>query len=198
MTICSKVVSHVLTIRSQFFGRPYPVRVRILNYEIYIVQGAKNIKALFKNSWACTTIPFTKFALGYAFGMSPKALTVYDKDDSGAGHIPLAGSTVEARNRIDYRDHQSVIRLLEGQGLTPFWNRFAKDITTRLHDLQLCLSVDWESRPDLMRVVEDEATYSIVNALCGPHLLRLSPAFLRDYWEFDRNLQTYLQGKRCL
>jgi hypothetical protein len=184
--------------RSQFFARPHPVRVKILNYEFYTVQGSQNIKALFKNSWACTSLPFIKFALGYAFGLPSKALAVYDRDDSGGGHIPHADSTVEAKNRIDYRGHQSMIRFLEGQGLTPFWNRFAKDITTRLHNLHTRLSADWESRKDLMRMVEDEATHSIVNALCGPHLLRLSPTFLRDYWDFDRNLQTYLQGKRCV
>ena len=45
-----------------------------------------------------------------------------------------------------------------------------------------------------MKFVGDETTVSILNALCGPWLLGLNPNFLQDYWEFDRNLQTYLQG----
>jgi hypothetical protein len=191
----SKTFDYLLIIHSQFFRRPYPVRVKILHYEFYVVQGAQNIKALFKNSWACTSVPFVKFALGYAFGLPSKALALYDKDDSGGGHVPHADSTVEARNRIDYLSHQAMIRFLEGKGLTPLWNRFAGDITTRLHDLHSSLSADWESRLNLISIVEDETTSSIISALCGPHLLRLSPSFLRDFWEFDRNLQTYLQGR---
>jgi hypothetical protein len=184
----------VLIRRSQFFGRAHPVRVRVLTYEFYVVQGAQNIKALFKNSGVCTSIPFVKFALGYAFGLPSKALALYDKDDSGGGQTPHTDSTVEARNRIDYRVHQSMTRFLEGKGLPPFWKRFSAEITTRLHDMHSRLDSDWGFRADLMGVVEEEATGSIVNALCGSHLLRLSPNFLHDFWGFDRNLQTYLQG----
>jgi hypothetical protein len=184
----------MLMTQSQFFGRAHPVRVKILHYEFYVVQGTQNIRVLFKNSWACTSIPFIKFALGYAFGLPSKALALYDKDDSGGGHKPHTDSTVEARNRVSYRVHQSMVRFLEGKELIPFWNRFAEDITTRLHDLQSRLDVDWAYRSDLMKIVEEEATSSILNAMCGPHLLRLSPNFLHDFWIFDCNLQTYLQG----
>lgn len=162
-----------------------------------MLRGAENVKALFKASWACTSIPFVKFALGYAFGLPAKALRLYDRDDSGGGHTPHPGSTVEAHNRIDYRVYQSLIRFLEGKGLVPFWNRFADNVTQQLHGMRdrLGSSDDgWEYRADLMQVVGDEATVSILNALCGPYLLKLNPHFLQDYWDFDRNLQTYLQG----
>lgn len=51
-----------------------------------------------------------------------------------------------------------------------------------------------EDHADLMKFVGDEATASMLNALCGPCLLSLNPSFMQDFWEFDRNLQTYLQG----
>ncbi|KAI3331580.1 cytochrome P450 [Xylariaceae sp. AK1471] len=177
-----------------FFQSEHPVRVKILTQEFYVTRGPENIKALFKSSWACTSIPFVKFALGYAFGLPAKALSLYDKDDSGGGHVPHPGSTVEARNRIDYRVHQSLARFLEGKGLVPFWNRFADNITHKLHSLHDRIGSDWEYHADLMKVVGDETTVSILNALCGPYLLSLNPHFLQDYWNFDRNLQTYLQG----
>ncbi|KAF2468300.1 cytochrome P450 [Lindgomyces ingoldianus] len=169
-----------------FFQRSHPVRVKILNYEFYVVQGAENIKVIFKNSWACTSVPFVKFALGYAFGLPPKALSLYDKDNSGSGRVPHPDSTVEARNRVDYRVYQTLVKLLEGKGLLPFWSRFADDITTRMCTLQSRFEgSDWEHCTDLMRLVGDEATISFVNALCGPHLLRLNPTFLQDFWDFD-------------
>ncbi|KAL1606180.1 hypothetical protein SLS60_003581 [Paraconiothyrium brasiliense] len=74
--------------RTSFFQCAHPVRVKIFTYEVYVVRGPDNIKALFKNSWACTSIPFVKFALGYAFGLPRRALNLYDKDDSGGGHVP--------------------------------------------------------------------------------------------------------------
>ncbi|KAI2615584.1 cytochrome P450 [Hypoxylon sp. NC1633] len=184
----------MLTCRSNFFQTAHPVLVKILTQEFYVVRGAENVKALFKGSWACTSIPFVKFALGYAFGLPAEALSLYDKDDSGGGHVPYPGSTVEARNRIDYRVHQSLNRFLEGKGLLPFWSRFEGNITQRLHRLYDRLGSDWDYHDDLMKVVGDEATVSILNALCGPYLLSLNPNFLQDYWDFDRNLQTYLQG----
>ncbi|KAI0122342.1 cytochrome P450 [Daldinia grandis] len=180
--------------RKNFFQSEHPVLVKILTQEFYIVQGPENVKALFKSSLVCTSIPFVKFALGYAFGLPAKALSLYDKDDSGSGHVPHSGSTVEARNRIDYRGHQSMIQFLEGKKLLPFWNRFTDDITRQLYSLHDRIGPDWESRADLMKTIGDEATTSTLNALCGPYLLKLNPNFLRDFWDFDRNLQTYLQG----
>ncbi|KAI0867980.1 cytochrome P450 [Hypoxylon argillaceum] len=177
-----------------FFQSLHPARVKILTQEFFVLRGPEEVKALFKNSWACTSIPFVKFALGYAFGLPAKALGLYDKDDSGGGHMPHIGSTVEARNRIDYRVHQSLVRFLEGERLLPFWNRFVDNITQQLCTLHDRIGLDWEYNADLMKLVGDEATISIVNALCGPHLLSLNPHFLHDFWDFDRNLQTYLQG----
>lgn len=101
---------------------------------------------------------------------------------------------VEARNRIDYRVNQSLVRFLEGKGLLPFWNRFADNITQQLHSLHDRTGSKWEYHADLMNLVGNEATVSILNALCGPYLLKLNPHFLQDFWDFDRNLQTYLQG----
>ncbi|GAW13516.1 hypothetical protein ANO14919_029020 [Xylariales sp. No.14919] len=170
------------------------MRVKILNQEFYVVGGADNVKALFKGSWACTSIPFVKFALGYAFGLPAKALSLFDEDDSSGSHVPHPDSTVEPRNRIDYRVHESLVRFLEGKGLLPFWNRYTDNITQRLHALLDRAGSDWDYHTDLMQLVSDEATISIINALCGPYLLALSPDFLQGFWNFDRNLQTYLRG----
>jgi hypothetical protein len=165
-----------------------------LHYEFYVVQGADNIKALFKNSWASTSTAFSKFALGYAFGLPAQPLGLYDRDDSGSGHVPHSHSQVEPRNRIDYRDHQTLVRLLEGKGLSPLSERFASDITERLHDLYTGLCSGSREYTDLMRFVGDMTTTSTLDALCGPYLLKLNPGFVEDFWVFDRNLQTYLQG----
>ncbi|KAI0443655.1 cytochrome P450 [Xylaria telfairii] len=180
--------------RNNFFQSKQPMRVKILNQEFYVVGGPDNVKALFKGSWACTSIPFVKFALGHAFGLPSKALGLFDNDDSGGSHVAHPDSTVEDRNRIDYRVHESLVRFLEGKGLRPFWNRFRDNITQRLYAMYDRAGSDWDYHTDLMPLVGDEATTSIINALCGPYLLALSPDFLKSFWNFDRNLQTYLRG----
>jgi hypothetical protein len=179
---------------SQFFQSAHPALVKIFTYQFYVIRGPDNIKALFKNSGACSSIPFVKFALGYAFGLPAKALRLYDNDDSGGNRVPHPGSKVEARNRIDYRVYHSMVQFLEGKGLLPFWNRFANNITHQLYNLHSRTGTEWTYGPDLMETVGNEATISIMNALCGKYLLSLNPTFLQDYWAFDRNLQTYLQG----
>ncbi|PSR84021.1 cytochrome P450 [Coniella lustricola] len=179
---------------NNFFQSTHPTKVKILHEEFYVIRGSENVRALFKSSWMCTSIPFVKFALGYAFGLPSAALNLYDKDDSGGGHVPHPDSTVKARNRVDYRVYQSMLQFLEGKGFSPFWHRFADNIAKQLDALYDSSGSSWDSQADLMELVGNEATIATVNALCGPHLLRLNPNFLHDFWAFDRNLQTYLQG----
>lgn len=150
---------------------------------------------MFKASSACSSIPFVKFALARAFGLPARALWLFDKDDSGSGAVPYPDSTVEARNRIDYLNHQTVVQFLEGKGLASFWERFVTNITKQLSEVYEGLdSMRWEEQDDLLSMIGDKTTVAILNSFCGPHLLRLNPHFLQDFREFDRNLQTYLQG----
>ena len=121
-------------------------------------------------------------------------MRLYDRDDSGGERAPNPESSVESRNRIDWRVHQSLTAFLEGKGLSSLCKRFSDNITERLHDLRVRTGSNWEYCDDLMKFTGDDATISIISALCGPHMLRLNPNFIEDYWEFDRNLQIYLQG----
>ncbi|KAF2155457.1 cytochrome P450 [Myriangium duriaei CBS 260.36] len=177
-----------------FFQADRPVRVKMLNYEFYVVHGPENIKELFKNSKLCNHAPFLKYALSYVFGLPPSAQNIWDKDDSGGLRIPHPESAVESRNRVDWGGHQGMAEFLEGSGFLPFCRRYADNITQRLHTLHLRTGDEWEHHTDLMDFVGYEATVSTMNAFCGPNLLRLNPDFVQDYWDFDRNLQTYMRG----
>ena len=171
------------------------VHVKILHQDFYLLRGAENLKSLFRASWACTHVAFVKFALSYAFGTSAKALSLYDRDDSGANHAPHPDSTVEARNRIDFLVDQSNHRLLEGPGLNPLWNRYLDNITNQLRSLyDKDVGTEWESRHDFMDLMTNQVTLAILDALCGPGLLKTSPDFMHHFLEFDKNLQTYMQG----
>ncbi|KAL1606179.1 hypothetical protein SLS60_003580 [Paraconiothyrium brasiliense] len=78
--------------------------------------------------------------------------------------------------------------------MAPFYKRFAENVTQQVNLLHDRAEGECIHRDDLMQMVGDAVTVSTLDALCGPHLLRLNPDFLHDFWVFDRNLQTYLQG----
>lgn len=128
------------------------------------------------------------------FGLPALALSLYDKDGSGGGSVPHPQRSVEARNRIDYQVHNSLSMPFEGNGLLPTWNRFTDNITEQLHNFHNRIGHDWDHYSNSMKAFGNETTVSVINALHGPYLLKLNPDFLQDYWDSDKNLQTYLQG----
>ncbi|KAL4973416.1 cytochrome P450 [Aspergillus desertorum] len=168
------------------FQTAQPICVSAFFKDLYIVQGAENIKEMFKNSWASTSTFLHEFSLRYAFGMSEKA------DDSGGGPKPRPGSTVEARIRVDYRSYQTTTQLLSGSGFRPFWHRYRINITSRLRGHSI--SSEWQSLPDFMHLFESEVSGALMDALCGKHLLHRNPDFLRDLWQLDRHLDTLFKG----
>ncbi|KAI1258712.1 cytochrome P450 [Xylariaceae sp. FL1019] len=186
-------LSYVLDVQS-FFQCPNPTRVKILNKEFYVLHRQENVRALFRGSSQCTSIPLVQFALGNAFGLPAAALRTVSSDDSGGGPVPHPDSNVEARNRFEYRDHHSFGPLLEGTGLVSLVERFQKCISDVLGDWAEEIGDEGRECDDLMRVLGDKSTAAIVDALCGTYLRELNPTFLDDFWEFDRCLQTYLQG----
>ncbi|KAH8433492.1 cytochrome P450 [Aspergillus melleus] len=177
---------------SRIFRMPDPIRLSIFSKDVYIVQGAENIKHVFRNSWTSTSTVIHKFSLRNAFGMADKALEIYDKDDSGGSLRPYPGSTVEARNRVDFKTYQNIARFLAGSGFAPFWRRYHTDVTKRLKGHTL--GSEWEHWPDFLGFFETEISTATVNALCGKYLLKRSPNFLKDFWKMDREAGVLFKG----
>lgn len=170
----------------------HPIRLSLFSMDLYLVQGADNIKDVFKNSWVSTSTFLHQFSLRNAFGMSEKALEIYDKDDSGGSHRPYPGSTVEARNRVDYRSYQTISQFLGGNGLKSFWRRYQVNVTKRLKDHEV--GSQWEGWPDFLPFFETTISAALMDALCGEYLLKRSPNFLVDLWQLDRELDVLFRG----
>ncbi|KAJ5983938.1 hypothetical protein N7481_006037 [Penicillium waksmanii] len=124
--------------------------------------------------------------------MSEKALEIYDKDDSGGSHRPYHGSTVEARNRVDYRSYQTISAFLGGNGLKSFWRRYQVNVTKRLKNYQI--GSQWKNLPDFLPFFETTISAALMDALCGEYLLKRSPNFLVDLWQLDRELDVLFKG----
>ncbi|KAI0865526.1 cytochrome P450 [Xylaria cubensis] len=151
-----------------FFQSAHSTHVKILTQEFYVIRGPKNIRALFRNSWACTSVPFVKFALGYDFGLPAEAPSLYDKDDSSGGHIPYPGSRVEAHDRIDY------IYLKAD-------NRFVDNVTRRLYSLHNRIGPEWGYHTDLMKFAGDETTIARLGRVL--HAVKAWQQHARDHYK---------------
>ncbi|KFG81035.1 Pfs, NACHT and Ankyrin domain protein [Metarhizium anisopliae] len=171
---------------SSLFQHEHPVRVRVINTDMCLTQGPDMVKAVFKNSWTCTMAVLHRFVLGNVFGMSGKALQLYDLDKSGYRHKPMAATAVEPRNRIDHLTYGPMIKFLSGPGMRAFWNRYEMHLAQRLR--QLPVGAEWTEMPDLTRVFEADVSHANTDALCGPYLLQRHPHFLEELWKLDRHL----------
>ncbi|TWU72239.1 hypothetical protein ED733_000226 [Metarhizium rileyi] len=172
---------------ASLFQHEHPARVRVMNRDMCVARGPDMVKAVFRNSWTCTTAVLHKFVLGNVFGMSGEALKLYDLDRSGYRRKPMAGAAVvEPRNRIDYLTYGPITKFLSGSGMRDFWNRYELLLTRKLRDLPI--GFEWAEMSDLTRLFEVDVSAANTNALCGPHLLRRHPEFLRELWKLDGHL----------
>lgn len=132
------------------------------------------------------------FCLTYFFGMPKKAVNIYSLDDSGSYHQPHPESNVKPENRVDYRTNQSLLRFLSGPGLSPFFERFRKNLTKRLYGLEIGDS--WIEMPDFLEFFQLEITPVVIEAMCGPILFSQNPDFARDFWEYNLWLPALSKG----
>lgn len=73
-----------------------------------------------------------------------------------------------------------------------FWKRYEVELLDQLN--QLPIGSEWTTLPDLTSLFEVQVSNANTNALCGKHLLRLTPNFLAQVWKLDRNLDLLFRG----
>lgn len=153
--------------------------------EFYILQGARNISALFKQS-SLSAFAVHGSLLRYVFSLPASAADVYYKDDSGEFDKPHEDSMVEPHNRVDHLTRSSFLKFLTGPGLAPLSLRFERGITKRIG--ALAPSESWTTVSDLMDVFQEDVSGAVIDAMCGTFLLEQHPGFLSDFWKIDHNI----------
>lgn len=63
--------------------------------------------------------------------------------------------------------------------------RFTSNLKLELEANKSIGYEEWVEIEDLYSFIRDMIFRASTNALCGPHLLRLTPSFVADFWEFD-------------
>ncbi|KAL1845874.1 hypothetical protein Daus18300_014420 [Diaporthe australafricana] len=126
------------------------------------------------------------YTFKYFFGVPAKTLAVYRADTSGPNRKPYPGTDVPADKRIDYLSHQEFLRALSGPGLAPTFRRFQRALKTSSD--KLGHSREWTDVPDFRKAFQDIIGRPLIEAIYGTELLRLSPTFVDDLYEFDANV----------
>lgn len=171
----------------RFFWSSHPVRVRLLAQDFYILQGTKNILALFRQRHISAFV-MHGFLLRNVFRLPKAATTIYHNDNSGEYPTPNPNSNVESRNRVDFLTRSSFQRFLTGPGLAPLSKRFQRNITKRIQSLSI--GNDWLQWDDFMDLFHNEVTSAILDSMCGTSLMELNPSFNKILWALDHNVMT--------
>jgi hypothetical protein len=116
--------------------------------------------------------------------MHRKANQRYLFDKSGYLSKPHPESHIETRNRVDHLTYKAFAHLLSGPGYAIFWNRFEISLTKSLHGLDI--NNEWKPYSDLLQLFQEYNTRCVIDAMCGESLLRRNPAFLADFWEWNK------------
>lgn len=174
-----------------------PVRLKLGSESLFVIQGARNLRTLWRFSSTLSPNSTFHYALKNFFGMKEKSSKIYLLDNSGIGHESTAGSGVKSHNRVGFLNHHLFAGFLTGPGFRPLTIRFEKEIMrfkTRI--LDMCGSEKKETKlrtGDFLELFTMELTRTSLRATCGPLLLELDPDFPRRFWIYNCGLSVFLR-----
>lgn len=173
-----EVTTFLLT-HDSLFSKPYPVKVNIFGNKVYIIQGSRNMLSMLKDVTLSST-HLSSYLLQNAFGMAQKPAFTTSQDHkendlNGFQHIRACNRT-----------------FLTGPEAAGFEGRFQANLTRRITDMRSEFGRRWSRQEDLFSFFRDDLTAEVLNALCGPALLRRNPDFLRDFWGFNDSVTVLL------
>ncbi|KAF2194764.1 cytochrome P450 [Zopfia rhizophila CBS 207.26] len=160
------------------------VKVSIVNQDVYIVQGSKNIAEIFRNPYLTMTRAYG-IALKHCFGMKQRAVNTYRYDTSGSRVKPIPGSNVLNSARIGLPTHENLSHGLLGAGLDQITLRFEKEFYDSMELPEV--GGDWTYYPDFARFIEAQLGICVLKTLFGPLLVQ-QPKFVDDLFDFDRHV----------
>ena len=177
---------------SRRFGTSVPVRLRLLNTELYLVSGTQNLKLVWKKSQFLSSKLQVLIGVGTLFGTSKDVLEFYEFDDSGINTLPHPNSRIQPENRIHHITHKTTVELLAGKHLKSLARSFQHILKKRVSNLEV--GSDWIDMPDLLSLLQSHMFSAAVEGMCGPYFLSLNPDFAQNFWDFDGYMPCILKG----
>ncbi|KAL2255259.1 hypothetical protein VTK26DRAFT_3735 [Humicola hyalothermophila] len=170
-----------------------PFLVKIGLEDMYYIPHGEPIQAMFRNGRDLAMKPIVIVAMRDQFGMPPEDLAIYQRDGSGGNAKPAEGwEHMDPAHRIFHNQHRDLNLMLNGASLDGMTARFVANYTARLRQTTR-IGDEWTELPDLYAFLRDEMFHAACTALVGERFFELCPDFGHEFWEFDRQILTYLR-----
>lgn len=169
-----------------------PVCLNLLKMDMYVISGSESINAVWNYAHAHNKA-YKALAVHNMFRMPKDTLAFWLADNSGIGLSPHPNSNVLPHLRLDYLTFSTITKLLTGPGLKPLVSRFTINLTEQI-SRNTAITSEWTESADLFPLIQDELLTGMLNALCGPYLLKINPTFVHDFWAFHRRLPALAKG----
>lgn len=173
------------------YGVSVPARLKFGLLDVFIVSGRENVAAIWRNSTWINSKASVCLVIHQVFKTPRQAMEAYYSDDSGINIRPHPGTTVNAKDRIFHLTHKVLNNLLTGPGLKPLTTRFEANLRRQFSNDEI--GHEWKEYPDLYLFMRTKIFRAAVESMCGPYLLRLSPTFVDDFWEFDHHILNFFK-----
>ncbi|KAK3367522.1 cytochrome P450 [Podospora didyma] len=177
------------------YGKMTPFRLWVGMETYYYIPQGEMVQAMVKKSRELTSKPLVLKVFRDQFLMPAKDLAVYERDHSGIHSRPHKGTEdMDPAQRIFFHQHRIQIDSLNGSSLSTLVSRFTANYTAKLQTTST-LSNDgtWVELPDLFEFFKSEMFHATTTAVCGEHIFKVCPDFSSVFWDFDRNIMTYLR-----
>ncbi|KAI1074867.1 cytochrome P450 [Whalleya microplaca] len=160
-------------------------RISIVQDDVYLIQGPKNISEVFHNAHLTVTRAYS-LVLRQCFGMGQKSVNAYLADTSGSRQKPIPGSSPRLQDRISFMTHENLVSGLLKEGLGPASRRFEIQLARSLQAANI--GDDWIEFADMAKFFELHLGSSLISTLFGEELLAQHPNFIEDLWEYDKGV----------
>ncbi|KAF2013366.1 cytochrome P450 [Aaosphaeria arxii CBS 175.79] len=170
------------TIILREYGERTPFLVRPGPMKFAIVTDAAHIRTVFQAKQMSIRQLHAQI-FGKLFGAPKSALEVYTKD---ASHLP-------EEQRIEYAHISLPRRYFTGPHLNTLSERYLADLRHNLAAVHF-KEGNWVAIEDMFSYFQRIITRTMIDVIFGTKFLQLYPRTIADFWEFDRNLDTFSAG----
>lgn len=176
-------MSCILIFGSLLFREKSAIRIALLNDDLYLVHGSKNITELFRTAQLTVNITYG-IVLKYCFGLKEEAVQSYISDTSGSQKKPIEDSHVTNGNRVSYITHENLLEGFLGSGLEPTCIRFEKSLEESWSSMPIFN--EWQEFPDLRALFEGHMGLAVIKSIFGSKIIDQHPHLVHDLWEYDK------------
>jgi hypothetical protein len=159
----------------------------------YILSSPEYFATLLKTNKNLSPKPLIAIVMENMFGTPKSAISLYKNDHSGLGPNPPQGYEIRSEERVFFHQRNAANKYLSGRHLHKMTERFMKMLSRDIFN-DKTVTAEWKSFPDLNLFLQNRIFEAALEALCGPHLLRQTPTFTDDFWDYIACTPTLIYG----